>query len=353
MTSSIGKRKADHLALCATDEVAFRGKTTLLEQVRFIHDALPDIDAGAIELGVTILGKALRAPIVISAMTGGTEEALCVNRELSSIAEERGYGFGLGSQRAMHVRGETAPTYAVRDGAPSTLVLGNIGVVQARAMKTDEILALVRGVGADALCVHLNPAMELVQPGGDRDFRGGLDTIRRLVSELPVPVIVKETGCGISSHVGKRVRDAGVRHVDVSGAGGTSWVAVETKRAEAAEDASARALGEALWDWGIPTGASVGVLAPLGFETIIATGGIATGLDVARAIALGASAAGIARPALKALVAGGRAGAVRFFEGLEAELRAVMLLTGSSDVAALRQAPRLLGPELRAWLEHA
>ena len=314
---------------------------------------MPDLDADALDLSAQVLGKTLRAPIVIAAMTGGTEEAARVNRELSSIAEERGYGFGLGSQRAMHVRVDSTSTYAVREGAPTTLILGNIGVVQARAMKTEEVLALVRGVGADALCIHLNPAMELVQPGGDRDFRGGLETIRRLVQELPFPVIVKETGCGLSSHLGKRLVDAGVRHVDVSGAGGTSWVAVETKRAEAASDTNARALGEALWDWGIPTGASVGVLAPLGFDTIIATGGIMTGLDVARAIALGAHAAGIARPALKALVAGGRAGAVRFFESVEGELRAVMLLTGSSNVAALRQTPRILGSELRAWLEQA
>ncbi len=351
--TTIGQRKADHLALCATDQVAFRDKTTLFEQVRLVHDALPDIDADALDTTTTILGKRLRAPIVIAAMTGGTEEAARVNRELSAIAEERGYGFGLGSQRAMHLRADSSPTYAVRDGAPTTLVLGNIGVVQARAMSSSDVLALARGVGADAICVHLNPAMELVQPGGDRDFRGGLETIGRLVRELPIPVVVKETGCGLSSHVGRRLREVGVRHVDTSGAGGTSWVAVETKRAEAVADTSARALGEALWDWGIPTAASVGMLAPLGFETIIATGGVTTGLDVARALVLGASAAGIARPALKALVAGGRAGATRFLEGVEAELRAIMLLTGCANVAALRSAPRILGSELRAWIEGA
>ncbi|MBX3232326.1 MAG: type 2 isopentenyl-diphosphate Delta-isomerase [Labilithrix sp.] len=351
--SSIGSRKADHLALCATDEVAFREKTTLLEQVRFVHDALPDLDHAAIDTSLTLFGKTLRAPIVIAAMTGGTDDAAKVNRELSSIAEERGYGFGLGSQRAMHVRGETAPSYSVRSEAKTTLVLGNIGVVQARAMTVDEVIALVRGIEADALCVHLNPAMELVQPGGDRDFRGGLETIATLVRELPFPVVVKETGCGISSHVGRRLIGAGVRHVDVSGAGGTSWVAVETKRAEAASDDRARALGEALWDWGIPTAASVGALAPLGFESIIATGGVARGLDVARAIALGAAAAGVARPALQALVAGGRAGALAFLEAVEHELRAVMLLTGSADLAALRRAPKVLGSELRAWIAEA
>jgi isopentenyl-diphosphate delta-isomerase len=348
--TTIGQRKADHLALCATDEVAFRDKTTLFEQVRFLHDALPDLAVSDVDTTTTLLGKGLRAPIVIAAMTGGTEEAARVNRELSSIAEERGYGFGLGSQRAMHTRADAEPSYSVRGGAPTTLVLGNIGVVQARSLATDEVLALARRVGADAICIHLNPAMELVQPGGDRDFRGGLDTIRRLASELPLPVVVKETGCGISADVGRRLRAAGVRHVDVSGAGGTSWVAVETKRAEAAGEAPARALGEALWDWGIPTAASVGALAPLGFDTIIATGGVATGLDVARAIALGAHAAGIARPALKALVAGGRAGATAFLEGVETELRAVMLLTGSANLAALRRVPRVLGSELERWI---
>lgn len=348
--TTIGQRKADHLALCATDEVAFKGKTTLLSDVRFVHDALPDLDAASLDTSCVVLKKRLRAPIVIAAMTGGTEEASRVNRELARIAEERGYGFGLGSQRAMHVRAESAPTYAVRDVAPETLVLGNVGVVQARAMKTSEVEALVSGIRADALCIHLNPAMELVQPGGDRDFTGGLDAIERLVRELSVPVVVKETGCGLSRRVGERLKSAGVRHVDVSGAGGTSWVGVETKRAEAANDGRARALGEALWDWGIPTAASVGMMAPLGFATIIATGGIATGLDVARAIALGASAAGIARPALKALTAGGRDAVNGLFDAVENELRAAMLLTGSKDLAALRRAPRVLGSELRAWL---
>ncbi len=348
--STIGQRKADHLALCATDEVAFRDKTTLLEQVRFVHDALPDLDEGALDTSCRIFGKTLRAPVLIAAMTGGTDEASRINRELAAIAEQRGLGFGLGSQRAMHLRTETKASYAMRDVAPTALVLGNLGIVQAREMSTADIDALAKGVGADALCIHLNPAMELVQPGGDRDFRGGLETIARLVRELPLPVVVKETGCGLSRNVGERLRSVGVRHVDTSGAGGTSWVAVETKRAEAAEDHAAQALGEALWDWGIPTAASVGMLAPLGFETIIATGGVATGLDVARAVALGASVAGIARPMLKALKAGGRAAALAFIDGVLTELRAVMLLTGSADVAALRRAPRLLGAELRLWL---
>ena len=351
MSTPIGQRKADHIALCATEDVGFRGVTTLLEDVRLVHDALPDMHADAIDLSVTLLGKKLRAPILIAAMTGGTDEAGTINKKLAEIAEERGYGFGLGSQRAMHTRASTAPSYRVRDVAPTTLILGNVGVVQARQMSTDEVRQLVLEVGADALCVHLIPAMELVQPGGDRDFTGGLETIQRLVEELGVPVIVKETGCGLSPQLGKRLRAAGVTRVDVSGAGGTSWVGVETKRAESVGDQRARSLGEALWDWGIPTAASVALLAPLGFEAIVATGGIATGLDVARALALGASAAGMARPVLRALHAGGRPEARALLDGVEAELRAALLLTGCANVRALQAAPRVLGPTLRAWVE--
>ncbi len=348
--SGIGQRKDDHLTLCAEGDVGFRRASTLLECVRLVHDALPDMALEEIDASISILGKTLRAPLVIASMTGGTEEAGRINRELASIAEERGYGFGLGSQRAMHVRPGSGATYRVRELAPKTLVLGNVGVVQARSMTTSDLRALIEDVGADALCVHLNPAMEIVQGGGDRDFSGGLETIARLVSDLGFPVIVKETGCGIGPSVGRRLREVGVRHVDVSGAGGTSWVGVETKRAAAAGDEAARQLGEALWDWGIPTGASVALLSPLGFDTIVATGGIGTGLDVARAIALGASAAGIARPVLRALSAGGRQGAMAWLDAVETELRAAMLLTGSRDIAALRRAPRVMVGELGTWL---
>jgi isopentenyl-diphosphate delta-isomerase len=222
-----------------------------------------------------------------------------------------------------------------------------VGVVQARQMHTVEVAGLTAAIGADALCIHLNPAMEIVQPGGDRDFRDGLATLRRLSGELPLPVVAKETGCGLSSSVVRRLVEAGVRHVDVSGAGGTSWVAVETHRAEGA----AKALGQAFWDWGIPTAASVLMASNKGLDTLIATGGIATGLDVARALALGAHAAGLARPVLQALMRDGEEGAHAFLDGVEAELRAAMLLVGAPDIAALRRAPRVLVGELRAWSE--
>jgi isopentenyl-diphosphate delta-isomerase len=344
--ADIGQRKRDHLELCATGDVGFRGTTTLLECVRLVHDALPELHLDAVDLSVTVLGKRLRAPILIAAMTGGTAEAAEVNRQLAALAEARGYAFGVGSQRAMHRAQGTAWTYTVRDVAPTCLLLGNVGMVQARELSTEALRSLAGDIAADALCVHLNPAMELVQPGGDRDFRGGLELFRRVVGELGLPVVAKETGNGIGPRTARALHTAGVRHLDVSGAGGTSWVGVETLRA----DGGARRLGEALWDWGVPTAVSVALSARVGFETVFATGGVGSGMDLARALALGAHAGGIARPVLKAFRAGGREAAEAFLDGVEQELRALLLLTGSRTVDALRRAPRVLTGELRDWL---
>ncbi|HEY3501055.1 MAG TPA: type 2 isopentenyl-diphosphate Delta-isomerase [Polyangiaceae bacterium] len=346
--ADIGKRKQDHLDLATKGDVGFLRTTTLFECVKFVHDSLPELDFANLDTSCEVLGKRLKAPLLIAGMTGGTERAEAINRELATIAEERGYAFGLGSQRPMLKNPATLATYAVREHAPTTLIFGNLGVVQTSKLPTAEVDTLVKLVRADALCVHLNPAMELVQREGDRDFRGGLATFERLTRELSVPVIAKETGSGISGSVAQRLAAAGVRHVDVSGAGGTSWVAVEMQRAEG----TAKSVGETFRDWGIPTAASVALVARQRFETVIATGGIGSGLDVAKAIALGATLGGIARPALQALETGGRAGALAFFDRIEAELKTAMLLVGASKLAALREVPRIVGGELAEWLRH-
>jgi isopentenyl-diphosphate delta-isomerase len=234
----------------------------------------------------------------------------------------------------------------VREWAPTTLVLGNMGVVQARELTTKEVAAVVAAIGADALCVHLNPAQEIVQPGGDRDFRSGTETYARLTAELPVPVIGKETGCGLSYQTALKLRGAGVKTVDTSGAGGTSWVGVETLRASGDQ----AQLGNLLWDWGVPTAASVHACVRAGLTTI-ATGGMQNGLDAVRALALGATAVGIARPMLQAHVRGGRAEAERFIQQIEREIRSVMLLCGATNVAALRSAPRLVFGPLKEWMQ--
>ncbi len=339
------QRKVDHLELCATDEVAFRERTTLLEQVQLVHQSLPELAVSEIDLSVTLLGKRLRAPLLIAAMTGGSEPSAEVNHTLSAIAEARGLGFGLGSQRAMQRSPETAWTYEVRKHAPTALVLGNVGVVQAREQPTEVLAKLAADIGADALCVHMNPAMELIQSDGDRDFRGCVDVYTRLVRELPIPVVAKETGNGVSVQTVAKLAQVGVRVIDVSGAGGTSWVGVEALRASE----ETKSLGEALWDWGVPTAASVAYVARAGL-TPIATGGIRTGLDVARAIALGAQVAGIARPMLQALRNGGRAAAEAYVDQVIAELRTVMLLCGAKTIAELQASPKIIRGELRDWL---
>jgi isopentenyl-diphosphate Delta-isomerase len=343
--ADIGQRKLDHLELCAGDDVAFRGRTTLLEHVQLIHQSLPELSFDEIDTGVTLLGKRLRAPLLIAAMTGGSDRSAEVNRELSSIAEARGYGFGLGSQRAMQREPGTAWTYEVRKHAPNVLLLGNVGVVQAGQMSSQALAGLASEIGADALCVHLNPAMELIQVDGDRDFRGSIETLGRLSRELPIPVVVKETGNGISRQTAEKVRQLGIEVIDVSGAGGTSWVGVETLRA----DAPLRSLGQSLWDWGIPTAAAVHYAVGAGLVTI-ATGGLRSGLDVARALALGAGVAGIARPVLQALMQGGRQGAEAYLDGIERELRTVMLLCGARTIRQLQRVPRVITGELKDWL---
>ena len=342
--ADISARKADHLDLCATDDVAFRTKTTLLEQVELVHDALPELAVSEVDLSTPFVGRTLRAPVVIAAMTGGVDRAEAINRELASVAEELGIAFGFGSMRPLLEHGIRAG-YDVRADAPNATLLGNIGVVQAAKASTQQLSDLVGSTDCNALCVHLNPAMEVVQPEGDNDFRHGLDTITRLVEGLPVPVIVKETGCGLSRKVGERLVARGVRWVDVSGAGGTSWVAVEALRARA----RTQALGQLYWDWGIPTAASVAQLDGLGLG-IVATGGLRNGLDVARALALGATAGGLARNLLKAWNEGGREGALKAGAELIEEVRIACLLTGSPTPAHLREQPVVLGPDLRRWV---
>jgi isopentenyl-diphosphate delta-isomerase len=317
----------------------------LLECVQLVHQSLPELAYDELDLRTQLLGKQLRAPLLIAAMTGGSGPSAEVNRELSAIAEARGYGFGLGSQRAMQKSPETAWTYDVRKHAPTTLILGNVGIVQAREHSSAALSQLAADVGADALCLHMNPAMELIQPEGDRDFRGCLDTFARLCRELAVPVVAKETGNGISRRTARALRRVGVATIDVSGAGGTSWVGVETLRAEA----EGAAIGQALWDWGVPTAAAVAYACESGLATI-ATGGIKSGLDVARALSLGASAVGIARPVLQAFQSGGRAGAEAFLDRVERELRSVMLLCGAQRPSELQHAERVVTGELTAWL---
>lgn len=345
--ADISQRKADHLEVAASGRADFLRTGTLFDEVSLVHQALPERAVKDVDLGVELLGKRLAAPVVIAGMTGGTDEAAAINRDLARAAQRFGIAFGVGSQRAMAERPELTPTFEVRDAAPDVTLIGNLGAVQARALGASRVAALCAQIGADAMAIHLNPAMELIQDGGDRDFRGVVETLGELAATLDVPVIAKETGCGLSAEAARAIHAAGISTVDVSGAGGTSWVAVEAERAP--EDSAARQLGHELWDWGIPTAVSATLCAREGLD-VIATGGVRSGLDIARALALGARAGGLAAPMLRAHRAGGFDAVCAAIETLIAAIRTVVFLTGCARAADLATAKKHVGAELKSWL---
>lgn len=340
----IVRRKLSHFELCANHEVEFRNKTTLLEDVELLHQPLTETALEEIDLSVEVLGKRLSYPLVITGMTGGAEEVGVFNRAIAALADRLGIGFGVGSQRVMLRYPEVAETFQVRDVAPNALLFGNIGIAQAREMTTAEVARLGEAIGADAMCVHLNTAMEVIQENGDHDFRGSLATIKRLVAESPLPIIAKETGCGFARESGAKLAAAGVRWVDVSGAGGTSWVGVETIRNRAL-----RHLGEAFWDWGVPTAASVCELRGLNLN-LIASGGIRTGLQAAKALALGSKVIGVALPVLRAYATGGVEAVEAFFQAFFDELRVAVMLCGAASVAELKPEHAVIGGKLLEWI---
>jgi isopentenyl-diphosphate delta-isomerase len=337
-------RKLEHLEICASRDVESR-RTTLLEEVELVHEALPELSLDQVDASTELFGRRLVSPLLVSGMTGGAPEARAVNRALAAAAHKLGLGMGVGSQRAMLADPALVDTYRVRDVAPEILLLANVGAVQARDAGVDRVARLVEAIGADALAVHLNPAQELVQDEGDRDFRGCVEGIAALVDALPVPVVVKETGCGLGPRTLERLVDAGIQWVDVAGAGGTTWTGVEAQRGSERQ----RALGEALWSWGIPTAASILFARRAGLRAI-ASGGIRGPHDVIRALALGAEAAGVALPFLRAWASRGEPGVVEAGTRLIEGVRALMLVVGAQRPAELQQAPRVLGPTLRSWL---
>jgi isopentenyl-diphosphate delta-isomerase len=341
---SITSRKEDHLILCAEGDVESRQKTTLLEEVELLHDSLPELAVDQIKLATPLFNKTLAAPLLITGMTGGAPRAGEINLELARVAQELGLAFGVGSQRAMLKHPDLASTYQVRHVAPDIMLFGNIGAVQAAQMSSTALEDLAGAIGADALCIHVNPGQEIIQPEGDRDFRGCLDAIAKHREHMKIPIIVKETGCGLSPRALDHIRRAGVTWVDVSGAGGTTWIGVEALRTPPEQ----RSLGELLWDWGIPTAASV-IYARRRNLNVIASGGLRNGLDAARALALGATIAGMALPWLRAFHTEGTDGALRYGRELVYTLRAICTLSGARSAAHLAELPRVIGPRLERW----
>ena len=352
--SDISDRKADHVRLAVAS--GSDGSAAGFAEVSLVHEALPELDLADIDSGVTFLGRRLALPLCIASMTGGHPEGTTINGTLARIAARCGLAMGVGSQRAALVDPSLRETYAVaRREAPSAFLMANVGAPQLVAqggqagLTTDDVRALVDMIEADALVVHLNPLQELIQPAGDRDARGWLGAIARLARELPVPVVVKETGGGVSERTARHIVEAGASAIDVGGRGGTSFAAIETARAREAGDERAAELGATFGSWGIPTTVSIILAARAGLP-VIGTGGIRSGLDAARAIALGASLVGVGRPLLQAVIDGGEAAADRWVATFADGLRAAQFLTGSPDLATLGRSGVVLGPEIRSWL---
>ncbi len=324
-------RKAEHIRLSLDRQMQV--DRSYFDDYRFEHRGLPEIDLDDVRIGMRFLERDLRSPLLISCMTGGTGVAELINRRLAEAAEEERVVLGVGSQRKAIEDPETAASFRVREFAPSVPILANLGAVQLNyGYGIDECRRAVDMIDADALVLHLNPLQEALQPEGQLNFRGLLPKIARVVEALEVPVVVKEIGCGLSAAVGRELANVGVRILDSAGVGGTSWARIEAARA------GETGLGERFADWGVPTPESIRQLAGLPGVQVIGSGGVRSGVDVAKALALGADLAGMAYPFLEAANSSTAAVVDRIRE-LSFELRTCMFCTGAVDVAALRRVP--------------
>ena len=340
----IRERKREHLDICIQEAVEHRRKTTLLEDVTLVHEALPDRRLSDIKTSLRLFNRNLSLPFLIEGMSGGHSAGAALNRDLASVAQALGVGLGVGSQRVMLEEPATAEDFAVRRYAPDVPILGNIGVSQITSRDPEAIVEMCRRINADALCVHLNAPMELIQREGDRDFSGSEKALSRLVEVSPIPIVVKETGCGLSRETALRLAASGVQYVDVGGAGGTSWVGVESRRRGRQDER----IGETFWDWGIPTAASLLEVRGAGLK-VIASGGIRNGLEGAKAIALGACAVGVGLPLARAWAAEGAEGVQRWIEAFRREMTMAILLVGAGSVAELGERQVVITGRLREW----
>jgi len=331
-----GQRKRDHIRINLQEDVSHLTRTGL-ERYRFTHRALPELDLEQVDCGITFLGHTLRAPLLISSMTGGTAEARRVNGHLAQAAQSAGIAMGLGSLRAALETPALADTYQVRPLAPHVLLLANLGAVQLNyGYDASHCLRAVELVEADGLILHLNALQEALQPEGNTRWSGLLTKIETVCRALPVPVIAKEVGWGMTGETARQLADAGVAAIDVAGAGGTSWSQVEMHRAS---DESSRRIAAHFHEWGIPTVESLlDVRQAVSNLPIIASGGLRHGLDVAKVVALGASLAGMAGPFLRAAATSEQAVA-DLIDELTRTLRIAMFAVGAPDLQALRARP--------------
>lgn len=332
--TQISRRKSDHIRINLEEDVR-SGLTTGLELYRFPHRALPELNLEDIDLGQELFGRRLQAPLLISSMTGGTEEAAALNRTLAQAAQATGIALGLGSQRAMLEDPKLAATFQVRQEAPDILLLANLGAVQLNyGYGVDECQRAVELVQADAFILHFNALQEAVQPEGDTRFAGLAEKVARLCRALPVPVIAKEVGWGFSEADIRLLAEAGVSVIDVAGAGGTSWSQVEMYRAQ---NESQRRLAAAFIDWGVPTSQAILNVRRVAPEVgIFASGGLRSGVDIAKCLAMGARLGGMASPFLKAASQSLEA-TIQVIQEITREIQVCMFACGAGDLAALQR----------------
>ena len=329
-------RKDDHIRIIEEEDVETAG--TGFADIDLVHEALPEIHRDEIDTTTTLFGHELAAPIVIESMTGGHPKTTKLNRNLAAAAQQTGIAMGVGSQRAGLELDDEAliESYTVvREAAPDAFLYGNVGAAQLLEYDVTDVEAAVEMIDADAMAIHLNFLQEAVQPEGDVDADGCLTAIERVARDLSVPVIVKETGNGISRSTARRLTDAGVDAIDVAGKGGTTWSGIESYRAAAVGADRQEHVGRRFRAWGIPTAVST-VEASSVHDCVIASGGVRSGLDIAKAIALGARAGGLAKPFL-APAGQGTDAVVDLIETLALELRTAMFVTGSDSIDALRE----------------
>jgi isopentenyl-diphosphate delta-isomerase len=346
----IVKRKTDHVDICAKEDT---GQSYVYwDDVKLVHNPLPEVDLEEIDTSSTVFGRRLEAPLIISAMTGGYGKAEEINKNLASVAEEFGIGMGVGSQRAALENPEVARTYSVIKEFEIPLRIGNLGVPQLikqglrSALGIEEGRAAMEMVDAHLLAVHMNYLQEIVQPEGDTRSKGGLRALEAFASALPV--IAKETGAGIPREAALRLKKAKVKGLDVGGLGGTSFAAVEYYRARSAGDSARANIGKTFWDWGIPTPVAV-VVAEVGLP-VIATGGLRSGLDVARALGIGASCGGMAGRLLPSSLEG-RDAVAREVGTIIDELKAAMFLVGASSIKELAATRAIMTGRSKEWLD--
>jgi isopentenyl-diphosphate delta-isomerase len=346
----IEDRKSEGLHIPIKEDVQARKSTTLLENVTLIHDALPDINFKEINLSTTFLKHKLSAPILIDAMTGGTIESKKINSNLASAAEELGIAMGVGSQRAGLESRSLAESYIIaRKKAPSIFLIANIGGVQLiDDFDLKKIQRIIDMIEANALAIHLNPLQELIQPEGEPRFLGILEKISDLAINLNIPVIIKEVGCGLSHESASKLDVSNIDAINIAGAGGTSWAAIEHFRAKQKGDEKKAELGKLFWDWGIPTAASILEVKQGTNLPIIASGGIRTGLDICKCIAMGASIVGMAYPFLiKAMKS--KKEVVSLLNQLQLQIKSTMFVTGNLSIRDLSKTRYIVTGKLFEW----